>query len=128
MKDHILELDYHSPPEINLQLCIPDTTQKWLVSCTDSINILLSLIFCNSYCYIYLFYFCIGAIKSILAKGRTMGLWMPGRTLVDPTLCHHCSCMFGGFEQKASLRTPSILICRASQILNDTYITYKHLG
>ncbi|OQU85252.1 hypothetical protein SORBI_3004G204000 [Sorghum bicolor] len=30
MKDKILELDYHSPPEINSQLCIPDTTQKWL--------------------------------------------------------------------------------------------------
>ncbi|CAD6250442.1 unnamed protein product [Miscanthus lutarioriparius] len=30
MKDEILKLDYHSPPEINSQLCIPDTTQKWL--------------------------------------------------------------------------------------------------
>jgi hypothetical protein len=60
MKDKILELDYHSPPEINSQLCIPDTTQKWLVSCADSMNSLLSLM------SVYLLYFCIGAI--ILAQ------------------------------------------------------------
>lgn len=68
MKDEILKLDYHSPPEINSQLCIPDTTQKWLVSCADSINSLLSLM------PVYLLYFRIGAIKSILAKRKNYGV------------------------------------------------------
>jgi hypothetical protein len=40
-KDEIPEPDHNSPPEINFQLCIPDTTQKWLVSCADSITGLL---------------------------------------------------------------------------------------
>lgn len=68
MKDEILELDYRSPPEINLQLCIPDTTKKWLVSCADSINSRLSLLF------VYLLYFCMGTIESTLAKRKNYGV------------------------------------------------------
>ncbi|XP_012703636.1 B3 domain-containing protein Os02g0598200 isoform X1 [Setaria italica] len=33
MKDKILELDGHSLLKFSLQLCVPDTTRKWLVSC-----------------------------------------------------------------------------------------------
>ena len=86
MKDEILKLDCHSPPEINSQLCIPDTTQKWLVSCADSINSLLSLM------PVYLLYFRIGAIKSILAKGKKY------KQLADPTLCHYTRCMSDLFQ------------------------------
>jgi hypothetical protein len=61
VKDEILELDDHSVLKTNLQFCIPSTTQTWLVSCADTVYLLLQF---HYYCFITFMMFSLCAVKT----------------------------------------------------------------